>query len=195
MNMKKTKFDELVSTVLNEEYSMEDIADIEEPAGDMEMDSEFDEMGEGGEDFTVSLTSDQIDCLRDILAQVDGEGEEEFDEEPIDDEGFDSESDDYATLDDEEEASLRDNRQRVSEMSHDGKPQKQSEESGKKLASHGANKVKGKVRPGSSSSSNGESLGGHDGKPSQLGDDKGKRLTQPGNNKVEGKVKPGEMFK
>jgi hypothetical protein len=93
--MSKSTFDKLYEDVMGDEsfaLTREDDLDMGDDLGGDDMMNGDDEMGG---DVTVTLTSDQVDVLRDILGQLDGDGEggeddlgELGDESGMDDMGF-----------------------------------------------------------------------------------------------------------
>ena len=92
-NMKST-FDKLFEEVMGD-----DAADLAALGVDTEADAGMggDGMGEEGGEITITLTPDQVDCLKAILAQVEGNGEgdmEDADMEDADMEADDSMPDD-----------------------------------------------------------------------------------------------------
>ena len=72
--MSKSTFDKLYEDVMGDEnlaLTREDDLDLGDDLGGDDMMNGDDEMN--GEDVTVTLTSDQVDVLRDIMSQVDGD--------------------------------------------------------------------------------------------------------------------------
>lgn len=81
--MEPTDFDKLFNTVM-EGGEFEDFGAEDDQDSDDELGGYGDEGDEGG-DVTIKLSSAQVDALREILSQVDGEGEGDDDEDLIDD--------------------------------------------------------------------------------------------------------------
>jgi hypothetical protein len=90
--MEPTDFDKLFNTVMEggefEDFGAEDDQDSDDELGGY---GDEDEDDDGG-DVTIKLSSAQVDALRDILSQVDGEPDE--DEDPIEDEEDDVDEED-----------------------------------------------------------------------------------------------------
>jgi hypothetical protein len=93
---KKTQFDKLFEMVTGDG---DDFSIGNEPEVDMELDALGidDEGGDGdGEDVTITISSQAVECLREILAQIDGdeEGDDEFGDEDGGDDEFGDDEDD-----------------------------------------------------------------------------------------------------
>ena len=103
--MKKTIFETLVEQVMSDEEL--NIVGADTGAEDTGADVDTEETdSEESSDVTITLTADQVECLRAILDQVDGGAEEDFDMEDdsaegedsdVEDEGDDDEFDAFAT--------------------------------------------------------------------------------------------------
>lgn len=87
----KNIFDKLYSTIMEADDELGDNLDI--GFGDEGGENEIDD-GFGGGDVTITLTQDQVDVLREVLTQLDGdhEGDEIEDMDGEDDGGFEEEN-------------------------------------------------------------------------------------------------------
>lgn len=101
-NMKST-FDKLFEEVMNSENDMDlQALGVDTEAGEGDVGE-----GDAGGEMTVTLTADQVECLRAILAQVDGgdlEGEADLGDETTPDDDMGAEEDEETMGDDDEDS-------------------------------------------------------------------------------------------
>lgn len=166
----KNIFDKLYSTIMEADDELGDMLD-------MGLDDGGDEqIGDEGGDVTITLTQDQVDVLKDVLAQLEG-GDEEGDEiEDLDgDGGFEEENPFPEAVE--------------AEHTNDG-AQPGHDPSG---LSSGKNVVAGTASKVTSGGASGDAAGQEDGgKPKPLADTTGK-MTSASNQKVDGAVKGGNQ--
>ena len=169
MKKKNTNiFDQLYSTVMEEGFDFED--DFPPADGGEEEEGGFGLDDEGGEEVTITLTSDQVDTLRDILSQL---GDDEEDSGDLDIEDLaDEEGDDEDPFGEAVDS------------------QQLSDSKGKALTGTG-NKV-GKVKGKGGKVDKGDPK--NEPEPKDLGDAGGKGLTGK-DNKVKSTVTPGDFMK
>ena len=169
-------FDSLFSTIMEENYGLDDGAD---DLSDMEID-ELDQGDETGDsldedgEVTITLSSSHVEALREILDQLDGEeGESEGDVEDIEDIA-DEEGDDIDPFGEAVDA------------------QPVSDSKGKSLT--GTNNKAGNLKKSSGKAHKGDPK--NEPEPKEHSDNHGKSLQSPGNDKPAGStVTPGEAFK
>jgi hypothetical protein len=175
--MKKTDiniFDKLYSTIMEDGFDFDDefppLDDTGEDADGGEPEADSDTEGE----VTVTLSGDQVDALRDILAQLDGDDEEDGDldiEDLVDGEDGDDEEDPFGEAVDAETV---------------------SDSKGKSL--QGTNNKVGKVKGKGGKASKGDPK--NEPEPKELSDAGGKALQNPKNDKPAGStVTPGDALK
>lgn len=165
----KNIFDKLYSTIMEADDELGDSLDIE--LGDDMMGGEEES---GGGDITVTLTQDQVDVLKDILSQVEGDEEDEI-EDLDSDGGFDQENPFPEGVE--------------AEHTSDG-AQPGHDPSG---LTGSNNKVPGHASKTSSGGASGDTAGQEDGgKPKPLADTTAK-MTSASNHKVDGAVKGGNQ--
>ncbi|MBC8416831.1 hypothetical protein H8E06_00695 [bacterium] len=133
--MSKSTFDKLYEDVMGDENLA--LSQEMELGGDDDMfggdDLGGDDLGDEGGDVTVTLTSDQVDVLRDILGQVDGDGD-----------GEDVGDEDLGELGDEDAMDLEDSVQ--AEMQVHAEPKAVGNANHLSSVSSGSNKASGNVR-------------------------------------------------
>ena len=166
--MKKNEniFDQLYSTIMEDGLDFGDDFPPLDDEGDIGDEGGFEPDGEeGGEDVTITLTADQADVLKDVLAQLDdGEGDgEDLDIEDIADEEEEEdpfgEAVDAQQVPDSKGKSLQNTKNKVGKVKGKGgkadkgdpknepEPKDLGEEGGKSLMGKD-NKVKSTVTPG-----------------------------------------------
>ena len=93
--MKKSIFQQLVEQVMSDDELNVIGADTEESSAAESETAETGSENEGAEKVTVTLTTDQVECLRNILNQIDGdEGEDDLETEFNDDEDVNEDEED-----------------------------------------------------------------------------------------------------
>ena len=160
--MSKSTFDKLYEDVMGDENLA--LSQEMELGGDDMMggdDLGGDDLGDEGGDVTVTLTSDQVDVLRDILGQVDGDGEDVGDE----DLGDMGDEDDMGLEDSVETPQAEDDVQ--AEMQVHAEPKAVGNANHLSNVSAGSNKASGNVRTTHGNAKHGTVK--EDPVPSQLG--------------------------
>lgn len=193
-NSMKSTFDKLFEEVMGDES--QDLAALGVDVGGADdAGGELDEFG--GEEVTVTLTSDQVECLRAILAQLDGEDEMDagLEDVPADDEGLDTETEEdnqeKAKKDEEDAEEGKDGADQVKEAT-DLKEVPAS--AGQSLTKVGNNKVGDKTsKLAKSSKADGKVNATVDGKGKDVPDSAGEGLTKVANNKPNSKIKGGNQ--
>ena len=167
----KNIFDKLYSTIMEADDELGDMLDM--GMGDEGGDEQ---MGDEGGDVTITLTQDQVDVLKDVLAQLDGGDDEGEEIEDLDsDGGFEEENPFPEAVE--------------AEHTNDG-AQPGHDPSG---LTGNNNKVAGTASKVTSGGASGDSAGQEDGgKPKPLADTTAK-MTSAGNHKVDGAVKGGNQ--
>jgi len=187
-NMNST-FDKLFEEVMdgNEQAADLDALGIGDDAGGEDMGEDL------GGDTTVTLTADQIECLRAILAQVDtdeGMGDEDLDMggEDLEGEGLENEGEDLGEEDAEEDADGEEDAEEHDEDEEHKKHMKEStiNEANMKTKGKGQGKLKGAQVDGKGKDLP-DKVGMMTGKNNKVGDKTGS-LSSKGKGPGEGKV-------
>lgn len=220
-NNMKSIFDKLFEEVMDKGEEAADLDALGVGADDAGLDMGDDSMGDdsmGGDEVTVTLTADQADCLRAILAQIDGMGDENLGDEGLDDADLgDDLGDDLGGADEEDaeekhdkedsddepvkkESTIREANMKSKgaggghvKSTVDGKgkalPDKVSAMTGKN------NKVGGKANPKGSKNGHGSVASTVDGKGQALPDSAGAKLMGKDNKVAAPGYKQGDFFK
>lgn len=201
-NYMKSIFDKLFEEVMdgNDQQDLAalgvgDDAGMEGPADD-----------KGGEEMTVTLTADQVECLRAILAQVDGShvGEDEgSDDMGADDMGGEASEEDAEEVDAKEEDAEEEDKDEpmkeavtgIVDNPVDGSGKTLPDSAGAGLMKHGSIKVNAKLKP-KGGQGKGDVKNAVDGSGKTLPDSAGAAMMKMGSIKVGGTKtsKPGGDF-
>lgn len=181
-NMKST-FDKLFEEVMNSENDMDlQALGVDTEAGE----------GDAGDEMTVTLTADQVECLRAILAQVDGsdmEGEAELGDEttPDDDMGGEEDEEHKEEKNEDDEYGMKEatEMKEVPDSAGLGLINKAKIKVGDTTAKHDA----GAGTAGTTSVSDEV-----DGKGKHVADSTGLAMTKHSNNKPKSKIKGGNQL-
>lgn len=141
--MKKSIFETLVEQVMSDDELNVIGADNAQDTGADETSVDMsDEGSDEGGDVTITLSADQVECLRNILAQVDGEeGEDDSLEDEFEDEGSDESAAEGESEDEEFDAFATE----AIEAEEIGTPLVNQKKGNPCKPSAGCNKVAGKV--------------------------------------------------
>jgi len=188
-NMKST-FDKLFEEVMNSENDM----DLQALGVDTE--ASEDDIGEGGGEMTVTLTADQVECLRAILAQVDDSGpEDETDMGDETDLGDETTSDDDMGAEEDEETMSDDDEDSINSEATEMKEVPDS--AGLGLINRGKMKVgdtTSKHTAGAGTAGTTTTSDEIDGKGKHVADSTGLAMTKHSNNKPKSKIKGGNQL-
>ena len=133
--MTKSIFETLVERVMSDD-------ELNVIGADNAQDTGADEGSDEGGDVTITLSADQVECLRNILAQVDGEeGEDDSLEDEFEDEGSDESAAEGESEDEEFDAFATE----AIEAEEIGTPLVNQKKGNPCKPSAGCNKVAGKV--------------------------------------------------
>jgi hypothetical protein len=176
--MKKNEniFDQLYSTIMEDGLDFGDEFPPLDDEGDAGDEGGFEPDGEeGGEDVTITLTSDQVDVLKDVLSQLD-DGDEDGDKDIED------------LADEEEENPFDQEEEDPFGEAVDAQPVPDSKGKTLQNTNNKVGKVKGKGGKADKGNPKNEP------EPKDLGEEGGKSLTGK-DNKVKSTVTPGDFMK
>lgn len=188
-------FDKLFEEVMDKDESAADL-DALGIGGDEGMEGGDEGMEDmGGEEVTVTLTPDQVDCLRAILSQIEGGdmGDEDMGDEDLGGEDLGDEDLGGDEMDTEEDAE-----EKEEDYEHGMKEATEMKEvpdsAGQALTKHGHIKVGDKTaKLAKSGKADGKVTATVDGEGKDLPDSAGHSLTKHGNNKPKSKIKGGNQ--